>query len=259
MRWAPLLYLSFTIMTQMQQMEQDYRITTEKEAINYILSHGLKLHEFSQLSIKGNQGLIYLLPNGEAVLTPSGPGYLKENHPSFIYKNIEAFQKMKESGYYPIPDSAKTFLELEYPYLKDFVANMGHYKILIEKYASLDKNINDLQLTDLEYIYTPIHKVWLSKKISNIESQRTVLGYSMLLMFVLMKNTNGSINLKSEYEIYNEIYYPELVINGVMTDVLSDVISAMQINVLKDSKEHFFSTLKYKIDLAVKGKKPYGF
>jgi hypothetical protein len=229
-------------------MEQDYRIVPAQEAHQYIRSFDRKLADFTDVLTPSHRAFIHHLPTGEVVIIPVSLSPSMLNYPSFIYKNIEAFQKMMESGYYPIPDSAKTFEEIEYPYLKDFSNNLNHFKDYVEHYCGYLPKVNELQLSDLENCYDSVRKVWNSRKYTGIESQRLVLNYSMLIVYVLMKEHNGSIEMQLQYEVYNPIFNPQLKINGNRIDVFSTLLIGLDHGgSYADSKRWFWSTIKREI------------
>ncbi|WP_316787818.1 hypothetical protein [Pedobacter frigoris] len=224
-------------------MKEDYRIITQLEADDYLAKHGKEVQDFSNLGIKSHMGIVYELSNGELVLMPAGSAHLKDNHPCFVYDNLESFNKMKEADYFPIPDSAKTYLELEYPYLLKMVNNIGHFKAEIEMYSKV-KVPDTFNLEWFEQIHSEVYEAVGNYKISMVERQRLVLSFSILMMWTLVKDYNCSIEMKQQYETYNACLYPYLKVDDHKRDLMGDLFSVMRNPSGKDNWKSFYRELR---------------
>jgi hypothetical protein len=139
------------------KMEQEYIMITQSECHEYLKSLGIKLSDFyPKVNIPSRMGVTYNLPDGRILLKTNKNN---KDYPCFIYKDMEAFTKMKERGYYPIPDSVKTFLELETPYLATFPDSIEHFKNIVIEHTNIHPKEDMLSWEYCKEVFIPIKKI----------------------------------------------------------------------------------------------------
>lgn len=180
-----------------------YRILPNYQAESYARQHGFQNQmNTSSLQIKSGFGRVFILDNGEVVLTGVGQ---HADYPSFVFASQKYFDDFREKDFFPIPRRDMTWMEANASVAYNFLNAPEGYAHFLQD--ALNVKVPFYNSADCEAAYNSIQHFLRRKKNISSSEQMDITGYFGLSMAQYLVHIKGyRYQLRKKYSVYNPYY-----------------------------------------------------